>query len=207
MPLTTDQLRGISAGLTQEQVNHDWFSYAHAQAAEASILYNEYQGLSYTQVEYGILKGLKREQVDNITCPYKLQGMVAGLNQEQVNNDWFSYGHAQAAEQDIDYETYNGFSNTQGECGILKGLKREQVAGLNYNQIVVMRRYQLPDATILKDIQDDGLLEQTALEYLQKRSERYTFATCHSRWAHTKDPSETLGVLSKYLVRNIGEYL
>ncbi|MGD9152652.1 MAG: hypothetical protein PVG30_03210 [Gammaproteobacteria bacterium] len=128
------QLRGIRAGLTREQVNHKWFDYWHAEAAKKGISYEQYQGLTENQVEYGILKGLKREQVIGLG-KYQLQGMNAGLTREQVENDWFDYWHAEAAEKGISYEQYQGLTKNQVEYGILKGLKREQVIGLGKYQL------------------------------------------------------------------------
>jgi len=130
--LTYFQIRGIKAGLTREQVNHKWFSYTHAEAAERKIPYEQYRGLSYEEVD-GILQGLSRKQVVGLD-EWQIRGMLAGLTREQVNHAWFSIGHAEAAEKKIPYKRYNGLSNMEAS-GISKGLSKEQLVGLNDDQI------------------------------------------------------------------------
>jgi hypothetical protein len=132
--LTREQARGVAAGLTREQVNHAWFSYSHAEAAEKGISYEAYAGLSYGQVCYGILKGLTRQQLAGLN-DYQINGISAGLSREQVSHGWFSSPHAEAAEKGIPYEVYAGLSYEQVCYGILKGLTRQQVAGLDGHQI------------------------------------------------------------------------
>ena len=148
MPLSAAQLRGISAGLTEEQVNHNWFWMSHAEAAEAGIDYEEYQELTPLQVRYGILKGLKRAQVIDLNVS-QIEGVAAGLTREQVNHDWFVAYHRKAAEAGIDYEEYQELTWEQACYGILKGLTRAQVIGLNADQLFFAKKHNVPKASII----------------------------------------------------------
>ncbi|MGD9109129.1 MAG: F-box protein [Gammaproteobacteria bacterium] len=120
------QIQGIKAGLTREQVKNSWFSYWHAKAAVANISYDQYKELTMDQVRYGILKGLERGQVVGLNwC--QIEGMGAGLTQEQVMHDWFGYWHAKAAKNNIPYNQYKGLTLLQIKYGIFNDLKRWQV--------------------------------------------------------------------------------
>lgn len=64
-------MRGLLAGLTRAQVEHDWFTDRHFKAARRELPYEEYEGLSYDQAD-GLVKSLKRRQ-------------VVGLDRDQIN--------------------------------------------------------------------------------------------------------------------------
>lgn len=74
----SSQLIGLEAGLDQGQVNKAWFGIYHAEAAKRKIPYEQYKDLSVEQVKFGILNGLKREDVkelnqDKILNLYRLR--------------------------------------------------------------------------------------------------------------------------------------
>ncbi|MDF2939871.1 MAG: hypothetical protein K0R66_513 [Gammaproteobacteria bacterium] len=164
------QIQGLRVGLSKDQVNHDWFSYAHAEAAEKGIPYEAYAGLNYDQVGYGILQGLTCEQLEGLD-QYQIQGLHAGLSKEQVNHKWFEGSHAEAARKGIPYETYAGLSNVQVGGGILQGLSREQV---NHEWFSVAHadaaREGIPYETYagLSDVQvGDGILQGLTREQVE----------------------------------------
>jgi hypothetical protein len=128
---TYSQQKGIEAGLSVAQVSYDWFKYNHFLAAKAGIPYEQYQGLTESQIAYGILRGLNRDQVEGVIedwcLEWRLGGMVSGLTKTQVNQPWFRISHCRAAEEGFSYESYQGLTETQVNSGIRKGLSREQV--------------------------------------------------------------------------------
>jgi hypothetical protein len=159
MPLTSAQEQGIAAGLTQEQVNHQWFTSPHARAARKNIPYACYQGLSFEQVEYGILQGLSRDQVEDLNYD-QIEGLRAGLDKTQVNHTWFKSPHAQAARQNIPYACFQGLSFEQVEYGICQGLSRDQVENLDYMQIRFVIKHRLSAGIITPEMNTADKLEQ-----------------------------------------------
>ncbi|MDF2530115.1 MAG: hypothetical protein K0Q57_995 [Gammaproteobacteria bacterium] len=152
--LSLYQLRGIQAGLSWQQVKNTWFKEPHSRAAAIAVPYSEYQDLTPVQVEKGILKGLTRAQVSGLRdyqidalhagyskdqvgglTEYQMRGLKTGLNKDQVYKDWFKEAHAIAAEKGLPYSEYENLGYYEMKDGILKGLSRSQVEGLDFIQI------------------------------------------------------------------------
>ncbi|MDO8953998.1 MAG: hypothetical protein Q7V63_04020 [Gammaproteobacteria bacterium] len=154
--LNSFQIRGLDAGLSKEQVSRILFTAHHAMAAECGFKYVEYAGLTEDQISEGLLKGLSREQVEGLNI-YEIRGIKAGLSRTQVGQGLYweyefdsivaqkarqsSFGeyHAIAAERGIAFELYVGLESHQIEHGILEGLTRAQVKGLEVDEIKVIK--------------------------------------------------------------------